>query len=143
MLLYFPSIKIVRCDIVPSNFSANYLLYCKSTVNSPKHYPCHPLIEGKVEFVGKLTDNEQLKFWFKHCVNEENYKSIKGKFVSVLVDFNPDNSTKFKLVGLGKRENDAYYLFNKNMDLSPEEHVAKLHYDLTPQKSTDKKRIKV
>lgn len=143
MLLYFPSIKIARCDIVPSNFSATYLLYCKSTINSPKHYPSHPLIEGKVEFVGKMNDNEQLKFWFKYCINEDNYKNLNGKIVSVLVDFNPDVNPKFKLVGLGQKENDAYYLFNKNMELSPEEHVAKLNYDLKPQKTVDKKRIKV
>jgi hypothetical protein len=143
MLLYFPSIKIIRCDIVPSSFSASYLLYCKSTVNSPKHYPSNPLIEGKIEFVGKLNDNEQLKFWFKHCVNEDNYKNLKGKIVSVLIDFNPDDSNKFKLVGLGKKDDDAYYFFNKSMELTPEENMVKLNYDLKPQKTTDKKRIKV
>lgn len=143
MLLYFPSMKIIRSDIVPSNFGASYLLYFKSTINSPKHYPSHPLIEGKVEFVGKFGDNEQLKFWFKYCVSEENHKNFKGKTVSVLVDFNPDSSNKFKLVGLGKIDNDAYYLFNKNMELSSEESMAKLNYDLIPQKKKESKKIKV
>jgi len=143
MLLYFPSIKIIKCDLIPSNLGASYLFYFKSTINSPKHYPSNPLIEGKIEFVGKFNQYDELKYWFKYCLNEDNYKNLKGKLISVLVDFNPDQSIKFKLVGLGKKDNDAYYLFNKNMDLSSEESMAKLNYELIPQKGKEKKRVKV
>lgn len=117
MLLYFPSVKIVKCDLVPSQHGASYIFHFKSTTNSPNHYPSHPLIDGKIEFVGKIEDIGDLKFWFKYAVGEENHKLLKGKTVSCLVDFNPSLVNKFKFVGIGKKDNEAYFLFNKSMTI--------------------------
>jgi hypothetical protein len=143
MLLYFPSIKVAKCDLVPSQYGATYLFYLKSTINSPKHYPSHPLIEGKVEFVGKIEDANDLKFWCNYTFNEENHKLLKGKTMSALIDFDPSSKSKLKFVGMGKKDGEAYFLFNKSMNQSAEERVAKMNYDLKPQNIADKKRIKV
>lgn len=143
MLLYFPSVKVARCDLIPSQFGATYLFHFKSTTNSPKHYPSHPLIEGKIEFTGKFEDGNDLIFWFKYAANEGNHKLIKGKTISALVDFDPGEVQKLKFVGIGKKDEKSFFLFNKSMETGIEENMAKLNYDLKPQKATDKKRIKV
>lgn len=143
MLLYFPSVKVARCDLVPGSYGQSYLFHFKSTINSPKHFPDHPLIEGKIEFVGRINDAEDVEFWFKYCVNEDKPKNLKGKIVSILVDFDASRNIKFNFLGIGKKDQEAFFLFNKSMNLSIEENMAKLNYDLKPQKTADKKRIKV
>lgn len=144
-ILYFPNVKVAKCDLVPhANVSLTYLLHLKSQLKSPKHYPDHPLIEGKVEFVGKITDNDTFKFWFSYIFNESNHKKLKGLNLSVLVNFDPDNiNSKFTLLGIGKKQDVAYLFSNRTLEVSPEEMKAKLNYDLNKKDMKDKPKIKI
>ncbi len=143
MLLYFPNLKIIRCDIIPNDYGMVYLFYLKSQINSPKHYPNHPLINGKIELTGKISNHENVLFWLKKIFNEENNKKIKGKSMSVLIEFNPESSTKLKLLGIGEKDSNAYFFSNTELNLSPSETKPKMEYILEKKTTIEKKKIKI
>lgn len=143
MMLYFPEVKISKCDLIPSERNSLYILHLKSQKKSPPHYPNHPLIEGKVEFVGKVNNNQDIAFWLKEIFGDDNPKNAKGKTISVLVDFTPEQSTKFCLLGIGKKNDFAYFFFNKNCSPDSEEMKAKFNYDLNKKNIQEKKKVKI
>ena len=143
MILYFPSVKISRIDIIPKKLGITHLFYMKSQLKSPKHYPQHPLISGKIEFAGKIEFIDDLTFWFNFIFNDVNPKKAKGKIISVLVEFNSDDNTKFILKGIGKKNEIAYLFSNKSFSLLPEENKAKLFFDLSYKNIKEKKKTKV
>lgn len=142
-LLYFPSIKIYKCDFIPNQQHVNYIFHFKSNLTSPTHYPKNQLIIGKVEFVGTINNQDYFQYWFNDILKEINLKNIKNKNISTLVEFKENNSQKFFLVGIGKEFDFAYFFSNKSKNLTSEETLAKINYDLKIKNIKDKSKIKI
>lgn len=105
--LYFPECKILKAVMVPK--AVNVIFFnLKSLKNSPKHYPVHPLIEGKVEFTFGLEISPQFvdtkKSSYYNVFNTHFNTSVSkltGKTVSALILFNPTGIKKLDTIGLG------------------------------------------
>lgn len=105
--LYFPECKILKAVIVPK--AVNVIFFnVKSVKNSPKHYPSHPLIDGKVEFTFGLELSEhfiETKKSNYFNVFDSNLKTsvakLVGKTVSALILFNPQSEKKLDTIGIG------------------------------------------
>ena len=143
MLLYFPSLNISRSDIIPGTYEETYILYLKSKINSPKHYPEHSLIDGKIELVGKFQSSDDFNFWSNFLFNTNKTSSLKGKQISSLIEFNEHDSVKLKLVGIGKKDENSFFFWNKSLAFNPEETMAKLNYEVIPKIQKDKIKIKI
>jgi hypothetical protein len=105
--LYFPECKIIKAQLVPKS-TAVIIFYIKSLKNTPKHYPLHTLLEGKIEFSFslELTENFQKNkysdyFNLFECNLNHSPSKLIGKKVSALILFNPNGEKKLDTVGLG------------------------------------------
>lgn len=148
MILYFPKIRIVRCDEKPSSLYQIYTLHLRSQEKTPLHYPKHPLLEGKIELFGKLEDtkirfDEEYKKILINATGSDKSSQIKGKIVSILIDFNDESSPVIKLIGLGKNSEVAYEFGNSQLKSSSIELNAKLNYELIPSKVKERKKTKI
>ncbi len=50
---------------------------------------------------------------------------------------------KFFLLGIGKKDDFAYFFFNKSLVLTPYETQAKLQHNLVKNKTEEKKKTKI
>ncbi len=137
MFLYFPSLKIVKLDSLPSGF----ILYLKSNIISPKHYPKHPLIDGKLEFVGKIANS------MINTKNNHNKTPItkKGEFISVIIEFNENpkpNSPAISLISYGFQNDKAKFFLNSTENQSLYESLF-LDYFLKVNETKEKKKLKI
>ena len=115
--LYFPECKIVKAIIVPK--SINVIFFnIKSQKITPKHYPSHPLLDGKVEFtfglelsLNFLEAKKSNFFNVFHSNLTASVNNLKGKKVSALILFNPDSEKKLDTIGLGVT-NELISLYN-------------------------------
>lgn len=105
--LYFPECKIVKALLVPK--STNVIFFnIKSKKNTPKHYPKHPLLEGKVEFTFGLElslnflDTKKSNYFNVFNSNiSSSVSQLTGKTVSALIFFDPEGDKKLDTIGLG------------------------------------------
>ena len=115
--LYFPECKIVKAIIVPK--SVNVIFFnIKSQKNTPKHYPAHPLLDGKVEFtfglelsLNFIETKKSNYFNDFHSNLNASVNNLKGKKVSALILFNPEADKKLDTIGLGL-PNELISLYN-------------------------------
>lgn len=147
--LYFPECKIVKAQLVPkSNLVISF--YIKSLKNTPKHYPNHPLLDGKAEFYFGLELTDNFKDGHKHHYFDlfsqsitESVNKLIGKKLSTLILFNPHGDKKLDTIGLGK-VNDKISLYNDYW--TPEEikivsQASKLLFELPSKNKTKKEKI--
>lgn len=138
MFLYFPSVKIVKLDKLPSVS----LLYLKSTIVSPKHYPKHPLIDGKLEFVGKINNQNYQDF----NTNKPTTEILKkGEIISVIIELKENqknNLPAISLVSYGIKNDKAnrflYVLANEQLS-----DALFLDYFLKVNNKKEQKKIKI
>lgn len=105
--LYFPECKIIKAIMVPK--FVNVIFFNLKTVkNTPKHYPSHPLLEGKVEFTFGLELSENFQetkkshyFTLFNSALHTSVTKLAGKTVSALILFNPEGVKKLDTIGIG------------------------------------------
>lgn len=115
--LYFPECKIIKAQLVPKT-TAVISFYIKALKNTPKHYPEHVLLNGKVEFSFGLELTAQFQetrksqfFNLFDCHSNNSPSKLIGKKVSALILFNPQGEKKLDTVGLGP-VNDIMTIYN-------------------------------
>lgn len=147
--LYLPECKIIKATIVPKAINVIFL-NLKTVQNTPKHYPKHPLLEGKVEFTFglELSDNFQniQKSNYFNLFNSNigtSVSKLAGKKVSALILFNPDGIKKIDTIGIGPT-NGLITLYNDLWDSNEIQiisHAAKLFFALPNKGKVKQKKI--
>lgn len=147
--LYFPECKIIKAQIVPKSVAV-IMFHLKTVKNSPKHYPKHGLLEGKVEFTFGLELSEHFKdtkssnfFSVFECNWNVSPSRLIGKIVSGLILFQPHLDKKLDTIGLGS-SHDNITIYNDNWnhkEIKSHSQIAKLNYNL-PLKNTGKEKTK-
>lgn len=149
--LYFPECKIIKAQIVPKSVAV-IMFYLKTVKNSPKHYPKHSLLEGKVEFTFGLELSEHFKdtkssnfFSVFECNWNVSPSRLIGKKVSSMILFQPDAEKKLDTIGLGS-ENELITIYNDMWtpkEIKSHSQIAKLNYNLPPKNTGKEKRSKI
>lgn len=149
--LYFPECKIIKAQIVPKSVAV-IMFHLKTVKNSPKHYPKHALLEGKVEFTFGLELSEYFKdtkgsnfFSVFDCNWNVSPSRLIGKKVSSLILFQPESDKKLDTIGLGA-ENDLITIYNDNWtskEIKSHSQIAKLNYNLPTKNTNKEKRSKI
>lgn len=147
--LYLPECKIIKATIVPN--AINVIFFNLKTIkNTPKHFPNHPLIEGKVEFTFGLDLSENFKNTKKsnyfNLFNSNigtSVSKLAGKNVSALILFNPNSIKKIDTIGLGP-VNDLITIYNdlwESKEIQIISHAAKLFFELPNKGKVKQQKI--
>lgn len=149
--LYFPECKIIKAQIVPKSIAV-IMFHLKTLKNCPKHYPKHPLLDGKVEFTFGLELSEHFKdtkssnfFHVFQCNWNVSPSRLIGKTVSSMILFQPNLDKKLDTIGLGS-EHEIITVYNDNWsskEIKSHSQIAKLNYNLPPKNTGKEKRTKI
>lgn len=151
--LYFPRCRISRSDTLPSYGNTTCTFLIKSLQPTPKHYPEHFMLKGKVDLFFKLAfyhltldSVAQFHQVLGNDANIERGKDLIGKKVSVLAIFNPNLPIILECIAIGEIDAPPI-LFNNKLTTIENEGIVKvamLNYKLTRNnKETKDKRQKI
>lgn len=121
--LYFPDCKIININEVPQAHGKYFVwsIYLKSTINTPAHYPQHPLLTGKADFYFGIEASFDWKNKFSQAYQKvfnlnlkESIKKIKGKKVSVLAHLVQEERLTLNTLGIGI-QNGEILLYNTHL----------------------------
>lgn len=149
--LYFPECKIIKAQIVPKSVAV-IMFHLKTVKNCPKHYPKHPLLDGKVEFTFGLELTEYFKdtksshfFSVFECNWNVSPSRLIGKKVSSMILFQPQSDKKLDTIGLGT-EHDIITIYNDNWhpkEVKSYSRIAQLNHNLPVKNTGKEKRSKI
>ena len=154
--LYFPHCKIADADLINTS-EQKIVLYIKSKDITPKFYPSHNVLKGKVDLFFKFELNqsinnfdnlEAMKIIFGPEYIKSSFKKIKSlkkKEISTLCFFNPENEVICDCVGLGEPNQLASFFNLENLqDIKKVSQMIFLDYQLQIFKTDEySKRIKI
>lgn len=153
--LYFPKCKIHKADLIQAT-QPKILLYIKSTAFTPKFYPPHEIIQGKIECLFPFQTNilyGENKNNFIQIFNDDVFdnqkinlvpKKLLKKELSLLVFFSPEESLILQPVALGLKNEMPIFFINgiahENEKLS---HMVFLEHELSHKNSKESKKVKL